>query len=268
MPNVSTRFLTTHRARWTASLVVSLSLHVSAALAATLTVGSLLSHPTLEQRAGRAGQVELQASLADWSQPLPMPEVTMPPPEIRVTPDHAVMADRTYQQTSTTLARPTPTEAAWVDQQLHRPPAPDVPRVELEQTAAKLEKITPAAAERLPRRERPPQIETVVVSAPSLPSTKALGTSDMQTPQPRFDNRPPQYPPEAIALGWEGAVDLRLHLSAAGDVVRVDIVATSGRGVLDAAAIRAARTWRFEPAYQGGRSVAATVRQSVRFRLQ
>lgn len=48
------------------------------------------------------------------------------------------------------------------------------------------------------------------------------------------------YPAEAVATGWEGEVRLLLTLDEAGRVEEAEIAASSGHGVLDQAARRAA----------------------------
>lgn len=56
----------------------------------------------------------------------------------------------------------------------------------------------------------------------------------------------PVYPREAIERGWEGTVHLKLKLSDSGRVVQADLVATSGYPILDLAALKASRQWKFE----------------------
>ena len=80
-------------------------------------------------------------------------------------------------------------------------------------------------------------------------------------------NLPPVYPAQAIQNGWEGTVVLRLHVGTDGSVEEVEVISSSGHTVLDDAAIRSVRGWRFEPACRLGRPVACTVRQPLRFAL-
>lgn len=55
----------------------------------------------------------------------------------------------------------------------------------------------------------------------------------------------PEYPRQARRRGWQGVVDLRLQLDAAGHVTAVKVARASGFAVLDQAAIAAARRSRF-----------------------
>jgi protein TonB len=80
-------------------------------------------------------------------------------------------------------------------------------------------------------------------------------------------NAPPDYPPESRRRGEEGVVRLLIRVNAEGEVAAVEIVASSGHPALDAAAVAAARRWRFRPAMQAGRPVSGTLSTAVHFRL-
>jgi len=71
------------------------------------------------------------------------------------------------------------------------------------------------------------------------------------------------YPPEAIERGLEGEALVLLFLDESGNAIAARIEASSGHALLDAAAVRAARTLRAMP--------ASTPREAVlpvRFRLR
>lgn len=107
-------------------------------------------------------------------------------------------------------------------------------------------------------------------AAPALPVAAPAPPPPLgETRPPRFDvvPEPPSYPLTARRRGWEGVVTLRLEVSAAGEVTSVEVLATSGRDLLDEAAIEAARTWRLDPALAEGIAVAGTLDVPVRFRL-
>ncbi len=80
-------------------------------------------------------------------------------------------------------------------------------------------------------------------------------------------NRAPVYPELARRRGEEGRVLLRVNVSADGSPLDVAVLETSGHQSLDAAALGAIRQWRFVPATQAGRAVAAEADVPVRFRL-
>lgn len=75
----------------------------------------------------------------------------------------------------------------------------------------------------------------------------------------------PPYPAEARAQRIEGVVMLLVGVDAEGRVTNASIHQGSGHAVLDRAALEAVRTWRFSPATQNGRPVAATVEIPIRF---
>jgi protein TonB len=75
------------------------------------------------------------------------------------------------------------------------------------------------------------------------------------------------YPARARSQGIEGRVLLRLHVSAAGDVVDAVVARSSGHRILDDAAVKSARALRFEPARRDGAAVACWVAHAVDFRL-
>jgi periplasmic protein TonB len=80
-------------------------------------------------------------------------------------------------------------------------------------------------------------------------------------------NRAPTYPETARRRGEQGRVMLRVNVSADGMPLGVEVMATSGHPSLDTAAMSAVRQWRFIPATQAGRSVAASAEVPVRFQL-
>jgi TonB family protein len=55
----------------------------------------------------------------------------------------------------------------------------------------------------------------------------------------------PPYPPAARAVGAQGAVQVQVLISETGDVIEATVV--SGHQLLRAAALEAARQWRFQP---------------------
>ncbi|WP_198376565.1 TonB family protein, partial [Neoroseomonas rubea] len=80
-------------------------------------------------------------------------------------------------------------------------------------------------------------------------------------------NAPPEYPADSRRRGEEGVVRLSLAIGADGRVAEANVAASSGHPALDAAAIAAARRWRFRPATQAGLPVPATLATAVHFRL-
>lgn len=85
---------------------------------------------------------------------------------------------------------------------------------------------------------------------------------------PRYGyRREPEYPRLAVRRGYEGTVLLRVHILHDGRVEAVEIEEGSGHQILDRAARKAVRTWRFTPARRGGRSVASWALVPITFKL-
>lgn len=85
---------------------------------------------------------------------------------------------------------------------------------------------------------------------------------------PAGENAAPRYPGAARRRGWEGVVTLVVAVSPRGRVESVSVLRSSGRGLLDRAAVDAVTSWRFEPATRGGLSVGDRVELDVGFRLE
>lgn len=118
---------------------------------------------------------------------------------------------------------------------------------------------TPTDLER-PRRRRARSAKQLDAHAFSLP--------EAATTLPDFgDNRPPNYPQAAVTQGWEGTVLLRVQLSTTGVVSDVEVIDSSGYGVLDGAAVNAVKTWTASPATRHGVPVETSVQLPVKFRL-
>lgn len=162
----------------------------------------------------------------------------------------------------------------------------------LPQPLAKPEPLSlppPPTAE--PPRESPPQAAVpAMATAPAAPAaTPAVPAAMSATPSAtpgvaprpveaplepaRFDaaylrNPPPPYPPLSRRLGEQGKVHLRVHVDAEGLPMEVEIKSSSGSRRLDASALETVRKWRFVPARQGDRPVAAWVVVPINFRLE
>lgn len=109
-----------------------------------------------------------------------------------------------------------------------------------------------------------------VAPAPATPETDPASGSDgaeVTSPRPTSDNRPPRYPGAARRRGWEGRVVLHVLVDAGGAALSVEIVESSGRELLDLAALEAVTDWTFTAAHDGTRAVSGETDVSVRFEL-
>lgn len=123
---------------------------------------------------------------------------------------------------------------------------------------------TPAPSQPTAIADATPSAATPV-AAPPQPAPAAVDP-DLE-PRPTETPRPP-YPPVARKRGWQGVVTLLVQVAEDGRPLEVTIKKSSGHSMLDDAARDAMQSWRFAPARQGGRTVAAAVEVPVRFALE
>lgn len=82
-----------------------------------------------------------------------------------------------------------------------------------------------------------------------------------------IQNTPPSYPEIARRNGWEGRVLVRVEVSAEGRPISTSIAKSSGYGVLDQSALRAVKSWLFQPRTVAGIPTAGSVEVPVNFAL-
>ena len=85
---------------------------------------------------------------------------------------------------------------------------------------------------------------------------------------PMVGNPKPLYPARAVRKRWQGRVILDVEILPSGTVGVLKTDASSGHWVLDQAAIKAVRQWRFNPAKLAGVAVPSHVQVPVQFKLQ
>lgn len=78
----------------------------------------------------------------------------------------------------------------------------------------------------------------------------------------------PAYPMVARKMGWEGKVILNVEVLAEGACGAVSVFSSSGRDVLDNAAIHAVKGWHFSPARHGGHTVTKWFKVPINFSLE
>jgi len=97
------------------------------------------------------------------------------------------------------------------------------------------------------------------------PGGEAPCNEEPTRPEPVFKQEI-EYTAQARAEGVEGKLKLRLTVGSDGVVTKVDVV-DSVSAELDAAAIVAAKLWRFKPAMACGHAIAGTYVVARRFEL-
>ena len=137
------------------------------------------------------------------------------------------------------------------------------------------------AALRLPRRVvrplpdpmRPmaaarPTVVAVSAETPEPPPAVASAAPAGVTREPALlALAPPNYPMLSRRLGEEGEVVLSAIIDASGTVTDIRVIRSPGHARLEAAALAALRSARFEPATVGGRPVARRVTVPFHFQL-
>lgn len=129
--------------------------------------------------------------------------------------------------------------------------------------AAPVDFVAPAA---------PPAPPMEVAEKPSLDAPTAPPAPVAPVTPPDFGaaylkNQPPHYPAASRRMAEMGRVLLRVLVSPTGEPDKVELGTSSGFERLDAAALEAVRTWKFVPARQAGRAVAAWVQVPIAFSL-
>lgn len=178
---------------------------------------------------------------------------------------------------SAVLAEPVAAPAPMPSEEPEAPPRPCVASPHVEDEATPRDPVSYSEAirqeERLAEEQKPhvPEPLTVAEMAPlqsplepeAIPAAPAV-----VQPEPLAGNRPPIYPAAARWAGYEGVVILRVALNACGRVTEANVAASSGHPVLDDAASRAVRKWRFRPGMKNGRAVENELLVPIRFSLR
>ena len=90
----------------------------------------------------------------------------------------------------------------------------------------------------------------------------------LQAGKPDYAYNPqPDYPMLLREQGVGGVVWLRVWVDSDGHPGEIKLAKGSGYRLLDDAALRAVRLWRFVPAKQGAQSLASWVEFPIRFTL-
>lgn len=106
-------------------------------------------------------------------------------------------------------------------------------------------------------------------SSPTLGKdlTTAAG-NPTATAKPDYRRNPePEYPLIARRRGQQGSVLLNITVSPTGRATKVSLQQSSGFELLDQAALKAVKTWNFEPARVGAMAVESKIEVPVRFKL-
>ena len=149
----------------------------------------------------------------------------------------------------------------------------------MKQAPTRRSRVRPSRIRRLrplPRRKSPARRPATAAPAAAAPATPAPAPAAPAAPAretaPIGDaaylrNPAPDYPAFAQDQGWEGRVVLRAHVLANGSPDSVEVRTSSGRRMLDTAAVAAVKRWTFVPAKRGDEAVDGWVNVPIDFKL-
>lgn len=110
-----------------------------------------------------------------------------------------------------------------------------------------------------------------VSDAAQPPSTGGQSNADqeIQFSSPVYSTNPkPEYPLAAQRAWNEGRVTLRVSVSETGDVMSLSVDQSSGYRILDLAAERAVKKWKFSPARRGRDPIRSECLVPITFHLR
>jgi periplasmic protein TonB len=119
-------------------------------------------------------------------------------------------------------------------------------------------------------RDNPNVVEKFVPPAPVGEATAPVAEEKVTEPSATANylhNPPPVYPESAQEKGWEGTVVLSVLVQPDGKAKTVEVKESSGRKILDQAALQTVQRWTFVPAYKGQTAVEGWVEVPIDFRL-
>ena len=196
--------------------------------------------------------------------PLPLMVALKPPPPIEPPKPLPLEAKPSPERPKAAE----PVKPAPRDERLRNERPQEPPRQIL--TASPEAPVTPTAPVVQEQKPPPPPSETprpqaVAPTPPPVPAPAPIT-------QPRSDaahlsNPAPVHPLASRRRGEQGAVLLRLIVTAEGLAKNVAVDKSSGFPALDEAAAAAVRNWRFVPARQGAQAIELPYLQPITFKL-
>ncbi len=158
-------------------------------------------------------------------------------------------------------------EAAKPQAQPEPPPPKPQPRVERAEKPVP-KQLVPEIAEAAPQpaTATPPPAQAVAAT-PAVAAAPVIDTApDYKAAY--LNNPRPSYPMAARRMGWEGRVVLNVEVLSEGSCGDLSVFQSSGHEVLDNAALRTVKGWRFVPASRAGRPVTQWFKVPVQFSLK
>ncbi len=176
--------------------------------------------------------------------------ISVPPPPVVRPPLRRIL------EPSPVLAAPPPPKP------ITKPRTPPKPRPQ--PTPRRIEP-SPAPLAALP--VPPPAVTVPAPATPAMPAAEPVITPASTRATSRR-NPKPDYPTLAKRRGWQGNVLLAVEVLQDGTPGEIQVAKSSGRAVLDNAAIKAVRRWLFEPARRADLPIRTTMNLSIVFKLE
>ena len=111
--------------------------------------------------------------------------------------------------------------------------------------------------------------DSIALKKKEKPAPEEQSEESYATARPSYGFTPrPGYPAVAIRRGYEGSVLLNVRVLPNGKPEEVTIFRSSGHKVLDNAALKAVKKWKFVPAQRGFKAVSSWVKVPIEFRLE
>jgi protein TonB len=147
------------------------------------------------------------------------------------------------------------------------PPPPKEPPKVVKSEKVKVQHVVtnePVVSDNVVAAEQGPITSQVIEPAPVVEEKVTAARADASY----LNNPPPQYPPTALRQGWAGTVQLRVLVKPDGSAGDITVEKTSGKRVLDDAAIAAVKGWKFVPSKRGDTPIEGWVSFPVEFNLE
>ncbi len=212
--------------------------------------------------------VSMLLHLCAWlwfQQPREQPALVVPPRVLQLTLISA-SPPPVVQPPLRRVIEPPPVVAALPPPKpIAKPRTPPKPRPQPQTTPRRVEP-SPAPLAALPV----PPVPAVTVPAPAMPAMPAAEpvVTPASTRATSRRNPKPAYPTLAKRRGWQGNVLLAVEVLQDGTPGEIQVSKSSGRAVLDNAAIKAVKRWLFEPARRGDMPIRTTMNLSIVFKLE
>jgi protein TonB len=109
-------------------------------------------------------------------------------------------------------------------------------------------------------------VSSAPVAAPPAPPVEEKVTQP-HAGADYLNNPAPEYPEVAMERGWEGRVLMKVHVQPDGKPDEISVIQSSGKKVLDDAAVSTVKKWSFVPAKRGDTPIAGWVTVPITFNL-